>query len=187
MNCAAYLRRTWGAQRQVPIVSQFLPEQEQQQPSLMHSGNAIVWYGIVSCRAMRWCKKMINEYRVGDPLRLSPCGLSVKETVKHAGTYAVVHVALGLGGQIRAEAGAMVCMQNMASETVLAGPADVSGQVSCLPSLGRAFLGGQSLYQNVFRPATGEGGWVAHSPPAHAIIHEYMNTISHTADTCPRI
>ena len=40
----------------------------------------------------------------------------------------------------------------------------MSGQVSCLPSLGRALLGDQSLYINVFRPGADTGGWVALAP-----------------------
>jgi|LauGreSuBDMM15SN_2_FD.fasta_scaffold611053_1 hypothetical protein len=57
-------------------------------------------------------------------------------------------------------------MQNIVSETVLAGPADLNGHVSCLPSLGRALLGDQSMYINVFRPdADGGGrGWIALAP-----------------------
>lgn len=59
-----------------------------------------------------------------------------------------------------------VCMKNIVSETMLAGPADLNGHVSCLPSLGRALLGDQSMYINVFRPDSvgGGRGWIALAP-----------------------
>eukprot|EP00802_Teleaulax_amphioxeia_P010121 Tamp_10146.p2 GENE.Tamp_10146~~Tamp_10146.p2 ORF type:complete len:315 (+),score=58.53 Tamp_10146:887-1831(+) len=118
-------------------------------------------------------KQPLEAHRPANVLKLSPCGAAIRESVKHSPAFGTLHVELGAGASLRAEAGSMVCMQNIVSETVLAGPADMSGQVSCLPSLGRALLGDQSLYINVFRPGADTGGWVALAPnaPGDVVVH----------------
>ena len=70
----------------------------------------------------------------------------------------------------------------MGAETVLAGQPDVSGQVSCLPSLARAFLSDQSLYINVFESLGNEGGWVSLAPG-----REWMCILHVPLHTCMRI
>ena len=64
-------------------------------------------------------------------------------------------------------------VQNVVSETVLAGPTDISGQVSCLPSISRALLGDQSLYVNIFRSKADSSGWLslAPGPPGDVMVH----------------
>jgi len=115
----------------------------------------------------------LEAHRPANCLKLSPCGAAIKESVKHSPAFGTLHVKLGPGAEFRAEAGAMVAMQNTISETVLAGPSDMSGKVSCLPSLGRAVLGDQSLYVNIFRCNHEGGGWVslAPGPPGDVVGH----------------
>lgn len=115
----------------------------------------------------------LEAHRPSDVLKLSPCGASISHEVKHSPAFGTLHVKLGPGAQFRAEAGAMVAMQNTISETILAGPRDMSGKVSCLPSFGRAVLGDQSMYINVFRTSREAGGWVslAPGPPGDVVAH----------------
>jgi len=81
----------------------------------------------------------LEPFRPANAMKLSPCGAKIDETIKHSPAFGTLHVKLGPGAQIHAEAGAMVCMQNCGSETVLAG-VDAVGHGSCLPSLSRAFF-----------------------------------------------
>ena len=114
----------------------------------------------------------LEPFRPANAMKLSPCGAKIDETIKHSPAFGTLHVKLGPGAQIHAEAGAMVCMQNCGSETVLAG-VDAVGHGSCLPSLSRAFFSAQSLYINVFRCTGTDGGWVslAPGPPGDVVVH----------------
>jgi len=70
-------------------------------------------------------------------------------------SYSLGVVKLSPGEKIRADAGAMVSMQNVSIETKMEG--------GLLKSLGRSLLGGESLFQNTF-VASPSGGEVTLAP-----------------------
>lgn len=53
----------------------------------------------------------LEAHRPSNALKLSPCGAAIKESVKHSPAFGTLHVKLGAGASLRAEAGSMVCMQ----------------------------------------------------------------------------
>ena len=56
-------------------------------------------------------ERALAAFRPETVLRLSPQGANIQESVKHSPAFATLHVKLGAGAEIIAEAGAMVCMQ----------------------------------------------------------------------------
>jgi len=56
-------------------------------------------------------KQPLEAHRPANVLKLSPCGAAIRESVKHSPAFGTLHVELGAGASLRAEAGSMVCMQ----------------------------------------------------------------------------
>jgi hypothetical protein len=50
-------------------------------------------------------------HRPSNVLKLSPCGEAIEESILHSPAFGTLHVKLGPGASLRAEAGVMVCMQ----------------------------------------------------------------------------
>ncbi|EKX47792.1 hypothetical protein GUITHDRAFT_162579, partial [Guillardia theta CCMP2712] len=104
---------------------------------------------------------------------ISVSGTGVKEQIKFSPSFAVLKVSLDEDSSIKAEAGAMMSMKNVRAQTGLAGPRNyLTGQVGCLPSVGRALFGEQSLFVNTFT-GEGENSWVYLAPrvPGDIFVH----------------
>ena len=53
----------------------------------------------------------LAPHRPSNVLKLSPCGEAIEESILHSPAFGTLHVKLGPGASLRAEAGVMVCMQ----------------------------------------------------------------------------
>lgn len=89
----------------------------------------------------------------------------MQTTVKFSPSFAVAQVALGPSEVVKAEAGAMVAMQNVAIET--------STQGGIMKGLKRSVLGGESFFMNTFT-AGPQGGEVSFAPdlPGDIVLWE---------------
>lgn len=83
----------------------------------------------------------------------------VTEELRHGPAFSVLNCKLPPGVTVKAESGAMVCMQDVVVDTRLGGPLDGQQQAGCLSSLMRALLGSQSLFSTTFTGGP-NGGWV---------------------------
>eukprot|EP00282_Hemiselmis_andersenii_P008782 CAMPEP_0114140794 /NCGR_PEP_ID=MMETSP0043_2-20121206/17576_1 /TAXON_ID=464988 /ORGANISM="Hemiselmis andersenii, Strain CCMP644" /LENGTH=226 /DNA_ID=CAMNT_0001234915 /DNA_START=147 /DNA_END=825 /DNA_ORIENTATION=+ len=94
-----------------------------------------------------------------------PSGALPVESLKHEPAFSVLNVQLPPGCTIKAESGAMVCMQNVHVDTELGGAQSLEGRADRVPpSVARAVMGGQSLFVTTFTGSPDKGGWVWLAP-----------------------
>ena len=79
-------------------------------------GIAVFWLALTTVRCSS--SGSLEPFRPANVLKLSPSGAGFQEQVNHSPAFGTLHVKLGPGAKLKAEAGAMVCMQVCSSFTV---------------------------------------------------------------------